>query len=88
MDIVFFVSYEDEFDNMTVVLSEKKKVREMIIHVLKQLGKETIGTEKYCFMYGQKLISSPKYLDKTLKEIGLQSNRKLKIMNAANLKPA
>lgn len=89
MDIVFFASYEDENDDLTIIMNETKTVREMIPYVLKELGKECNGgAEKYCFMYGQKLISSEQYLDKTLKEIGLKNNRKLKIMNAANLIPA
>lgn len=89
MDIVFFAGFEDESDDLTIVFNEGKTVREMIPHVLQQLGKECNGgAEKYCFMYGQKLISSPKYLDKTLKEIGLKENRRLKVMSVANLIPA
>ena len=90
MDIVFFACYEDESDDLTILMNETKTVREMIPHVLRELGKECNdgGTEKYCFMYGQKLISSEQYLDKTLKEIGLKNNRRLKVMNAANLIPA
>jgi len=89
MDIVFFASYEDENDDMTILFNDSKTVREMIPHVLQQLGKECNGgTGKYCFMYGQKLISSEKYLDKTLKEIGLKDNRRLKVMNIANMNPA
>ena len=89
MDIVFFASFEDENDDLTIIFNENKTVREMIPHVLKELGKDNSGgNEKYCFMYGQKLISSEQYLDKTLKEIGLKSNRRLKVMNAANLVPA
>lgn len=89
MDIVFFASYEDENDDMTILFNDSKTVREMIPHVLQQLGKECNGgTGKYCFMYGQKLISSEKYLDKTLKEIGLKDNRRLKVMSVANMNPA
>ena len=89
MDIVFFASYEDENDDLTIIFNQNKTVREMIPYVLQQLGKECNGgTEKYCFMYGQKLISSEKYLDKTLKEIGLKDNRKLKVMNDSHLIPA
>lgn len=89
MDIVFFVGFEDENDDLTVIMNETKTVREMIPHVLHELGKECNGgIEKYCFMFGQKLISSEKYLDKTLKEIGLKNNRRLKIMSVANLVPA
>ena len=78
MDIVFFASYEDENDDMTILFNDSKTVREMIPHVLQQLGKECNGgTGKYCFMYGQKLITSEIYLDKTLKEIGLKDNRRL-----------
>jgi len=89
MDIVFFACFEDENDDLTIVMNEEKTVREMIPHVLQELGKECNGgVEKYCFMYGQKLISSEKYLDKTLKEIGLQNNRRLKVMSVANLIPA
>lgn len=89
MDITFFAAYEDENDDLTIIMNEQSTVREMIPHVLQQLGKECNGgAEKYCFMYGQKLISSEKYLDKTLKEIGLKDNRKLKVMNASNLIPA
>ena len=89
MDIVFFASYEDENDDITILFNNSKTVREMIPHVLQQLGKECNGgTGKYCFMYGQKLISSEKYLDKTLKEIGLKDNRRLKVMNIANMNPA
>ena len=89
MDIVFFACFEDESDDLTIVMNETKTVREMIPHVLQELGKECNGgVEKYCFMYGQKLISSEKYLDKTLKEIGLQNNRRLKVMSVANLIPA
>ena len=89
MDIVFFASYEDENDDMTILFNDSKTVREMIPHVLQQLGKECNGgTGKYCFMYGQKLISSERYLDKTLKEIGLKDNRRLKVMNIANMNPA
>jgi len=89
MDIVFFACFEDESDDLTIVMNEEKTVREMIPHVLQELGKECNGgVEKYCFMYGQKLISSEKYLDKTLKEIGLQNNRRLKVMSVANLIPA
>ena len=89
MDIYFFAGYEDENDDLTIIMNEAKTVREMIPHVLQQLGLECNGgIEKYCFMYGQKLISSEKYLDKTLKEIGLKNNRKLKVMNVKNLVPA
>jgi len=89
MDIVFFASYEDENDALTIIMNEKKTVREMIPHVLQQLGKEyNGGDEKYCFLYGQKLISSKQYLDKTLKEIGLKDNRKLKVISVSNLIPA
>ena len=89
MDIVFFASYEDENDDMTILFNDSKTVREMIPHVLQQLGKECNGgTGKYCFMYGQKLISSEENLDKTLKEIGLKDNRRLKVMNIANMNPA
>ena len=89
MDIVFFASYEDENDDITILFNNSKTVREMIPHVLQQLGKECNGgTEKYCFMYGQKLISSEKYLDKTLKEIGLKDNRRLKVMSVANMNTA
>jgi hypothetical protein len=89
MDIVFFACFEDESDDLTIIMNETKTVREMIPHVLQQLGKECNGgAEKYCFMYGQKLISSEQYLDKTLKEIGLKNNRRLKVMSVANLIPA
>ena len=81
--IVFFVNFEDENDDLTITFEENKTVRELIPHVLQKLGKEC--NKKYCFMYGQKLISSEKYLDKTLKEIGLQNNRRLKVMDAFNL---
>ena len=86
--IVFFANFEDENDDLTITFEENKTVRELIPHVLQQLGKECNNGEKYCFMYGQKLISSEKYLDKTLKEIGLQNNRKLKVMAVSNLIPA
>ena len=70
-------------------MNENKTVREMIPHVLQQLGKECNGgIGKYCFLYGQKLISSYEYLDNTLKEIGLKNNRRLKVMSVANLVPA
>ena len=89
MDIVFFACFEDESDDLTIVMNENQTVREMIPHVLQELGKECNGgVEKYCFMYGQKLISSEQYLDKTLKEIGLKNNRRLKVMSVANLIPA
>ena len=89
MDIVFFACYEDESDDLTIIMNENKTVREMIPHVLQQLGKECNGgIGKYCFLYGQKLISSKDYLDKTLKQIGLKDNRKLKIMKASELIPA
>ena len=90
MDIVFFACFEDECDDLTIVMNETKTVREMIPHVLRELGKECNGEgiEKYCFMYGQKLISSEQYLNKTLKEIGLKNNRRLKVMNVAHLVPA
>ena len=89
MDICFFACYEDESDDLTIIMNETKTVREMIPHVLQQLGKECNGgIEKYCFMYGQKLISSEQYLDKTLKEIGLKNNRRLKVMSVSNLIPA
>ena len=89
MDIVFFACYEDESDDLTIIMNENKTVREMIPHVLQQLGKECNGgIGKYCFLYGQKLISSNEYLDKTLKEIGLKNNRRLKVMSVANLIPA
>ena len=89
MDIVFFACYEDESDDLTIIMNENKTVREMIPHVLQQLGKEcNDGIGKYCFLYGQKLISSNEYLDKTLKEIGLKNNRRLKVMSVANLVPA
>ena len=89
MDIYFFACYEDESDDLTIIMNETKTVREMIPHVLQQLGKECNGgIEKYCFMYGQKLISSEQYLDKTLKEIGLKNNRRLKVMSVSNLIPA
>ena len=89
MDIVFFACFEDESDDLTIVMNETTTVREMIPHVLQELGKECNGGgEKYCFMYGQKLISSEKYLDKTLKDIGLKDNRRLKVMSVANLIPA
>lgn len=89
MDINFFASYEDENDELTIVMNENTTVRQMIPNVLEQLELECNGSiEKYCFMYGQKLISSERYLDKTLKEIGLGNNRRLKVMNVANLIPA
>lgn len=90
MDIVFFACFEDESDDLTIVMNESKTVKEMIPHVLHELGKECNGSgiEKYCFMYGQKLISSEQYLNKTLKEIGLKNNRRLKVMSVANLIPA
>ena len=89
MNIVFFACYEDESDDLTIIMNENKTVREMIPHVLQQLGKECNGgIGKYCFLYGQKLISSNEYLDKTLKEIGLKNNRRLKVMSVANLVPA
>ena len=89
MDIVFFACYEDESDDLTIMMNENNTVREMIPHVLQQLGKECNGgIGKYCFLYGQKLISSNEYLDKTLKEIGLKNNRRLKVMSVANLVPA
>ena len=71
-------------------MNENQTVREMIPHVLKELGKECNGEgiEKYCFMYGQKLISSEQYLNKTLKEIGLKNNRRLKVVSVAHLIPA
>ena len=89
MDIVFFACYEDESDDLTILMNENKTVREMIPHVLQQLGKECNGgIDKYCFMYGQKLISSEENLDKTLKEIGLRNNRRLKVMSIDKLVPA
>lgn len=89
MDIYFFACFEDESDDLTIIMNESKTVREMIPHVLQQLGLDCNGgIEKYCFMYGQKLISSEQYLDKTLKEIGLKNNRRLKVMSVANLIPA
>ncbi len=89
MDIYFFACYEDESDDLTIVMNENTTVRDMIPQVLEQLGKECNGgIEKYCFMFGQKLISSKQYLDKTLKEIGLKNNRRLKVMNVSNLIPA
>lgn len=89
MDIVFFASYEDENDDMTISFNNSKTVREMIPYVLQQLGKECNGgVENYCLLYGQKLISSEENLDKTLKEIGLKDNRRLKVMNIANMNPA
>ena len=87
--IVFFANFEDENDDLTITFEENKTVRDLMPHVLQKLGKEcNEGEKKYCFMYGQKLISSEKYLDKTLKEIGLQNNRKLKVMAVSNLIPA
>lgn len=84
--IVFFVNFEDENDDLTITFEENKTVRELIPHVLQQLGIEyNNGDKKYCFMYGRKLISSEDHLDKTLKEIGLQNNRRLKVMDAFNL---
>jgi hypothetical protein len=90
MDIYFFAGFEDETDDdLTIVMNETKTVREMILHVLQEFGKEcNEGIEKYCVMYGQKLISSEQYLDKTLKEIGLKNKRRLKIMSVSNLIPA
>ena len=90
MDIYFFAGFEDEADDdLTIVMNETKTVREMILHVLQEFGKECNGgIEKYCVMYGQKLISSEQYLDKTLKEIGLKNKRRLKIMSVSNLIPA
>ena len=89
MSIVFFASYEDENDDLTIVMNENQTVREMIPHVLQELGKECNGgIGKYCFLYGQKLISSEQNLDKTLKEVGLKNNRRLKVMSVANLVPA
>ncbi len=89
MDIVFFASFEDENDDLTIIMNEIKTVREMILHVLQQLGKDTnVGIGKYCFLYGQKLISSEQHLGKTLKEIGLKNNRRLKVMRVDNLVPA
>lgn len=100
MNIVFFVAYGDENDDYTIVMNDAQTVREMIPHVLKELKKANIikneltdkeineGTEKYCFIFGQKLISSKDHLDKTLKQIGLKDNRKLKIIKASELIPA
>ena len=74
MEIVFFACYEDESDDLTIIMNENKTVREMIPHVLQQLGKECNGgIGKYCFLYGQKLI---------------KNNRRLKVMSVANLVPA
>ena len=88
MDITFFVSYEDENEGLTIVMEENKTVREMILHVLQQLGIECNGyLEKYCILFGQKLISSKENLDKTLKEIGLKSNRRLKVIKTDDLVP-
>ena len=89
MDIVFFASYTDENDALTIIFNENKTVREMIPHVLQQLGLECNGgTEKYCFIFGGKLISSKEYLDKTLKAIGLKNNRKLKVVDVKEMTPA
>lgn len=89
MDIYFFACFEDESDDLTIPMNESKTVREMIPYVLQLLGLDCNGgIEKYCFMYGQKLISSEQYLDKTLKEIGLKNNRRLKVMNVSSLIPA
>ena len=89
-NILFFANFEDETDDdLTVSLNESTTVREMMLHVLREFGKECNGgLEKYVFMYGQKLISSEKYLNKTLKEIGLQNNRRLKVMRIDHLNPA
>ena len=101
MNITFFVAYGDECDDYTIVQNESETVREMIIHVLKELKRVKIikddeitdkeideGGKKYCFIFGQKYISFPNYLDKTLKQIGLKDNRKLKIMKLSGLVPA
>ena len=89
MDIIFFAGFEDENDDLTIKMNENIKVRDMIPQVLKQFGLEYSGNiEKYCFMYGQKYISSKDYLDKTLKQIGLKTNRRLKIMRLDALIPA
>jgi len=89
MEICFFACFEDESDDLTIPMNESKTVREMIPYVLELLGLDCNGgIEKYCFMYGQKLISSEQYLDKTLKEIGLKNNRRLKVMNVSSLIPA
>ena len=89
MDIVFFASYTDENDDLTIIFNENKTVREMIPHVLQQLNLECNGgTEKYCFIFGGRLISSEEYLDKTLKAIGLKNNRKLKVIDADKMVPA
>ena len=89
MDIVFFASYTDENDALTIIFNENKTVREMIPHVLQQLGLECNGgAEKYCFIFGGRLISSKENLDKTLKQIGLKNNRKLKVVDASTMIPA
>ena len=100
MNIVFFVAYGDESDDYTIVMNDSQTVREMIPHVLRELKKAKIikdeltekeineGDKKYCFIFGQKFISSKDYLDKTLKQIGLKDNRKLKIMKLSGLVPA
>ena len=88
MDIVFFVSYEDENEGLTIVMNENKTVREMILRVFHKLDIDCNGyLEKYCILFGQKLISSKENLDKTLKEIGLKSNRRLKVIKTDDLVP-
>ena len=90
MDIVFFASYDDEIDDLTIITNENNTVREMMVHVLQQFGKECNGCieKQYCFLFGKKLISDKKYLNKTMKEIGLENNKRLKFYDTSKFKTA
>ena len=89
MIIKFFAAFEESTDSVIVEIDDCLKVREMLPKILKKLEiSDYYSTEKYCFIYGKKYISSPDYIDRTLKEVGLKSNRNIKVWDISHLTPA
>ena len=84
----------DDIENpYSIVIEKNKTVREMIAQVLDRMELKTNGSieqnlEKYCFLFGKKLISDKKYLDLTVTEAGLKTGRNLKVYEIDKLIPA
>jgi hypothetical protein len=93
-NIYFFANLGDETDNQyTIVIEEKKTVREMIAQVLDIMELKINGSieqnlEKYGFLFGNKFLNDKKFLDLTIKEAGIKNGRTLKVYYLDKLIPA
>lgn len=88
MIITFFASFEDSKEEVTINLDDGLKVKEMLPKILQGLDiSESRYLEKYCFLYGIKNLNSTRFLEKTLKEAGLQANRSVKVWDISHLNP-